>query len=85
LLEVAEGLRDRDVALRWLTEYIDTAAPAGKMLYAGRDVRRRADASALNLLCGPVGVPLVLRDHDRPQHFLYFRPLPHGQTALRPG
>jgi len=35
LLEVAEGLRDRDLALRWLTEHIDTATLAGKMLYAG--------------------------------------------------
>jgi DNA invertase Pin-like site-specific DNA recombinase len=34
LLEVAEGLRGRDVALRSLTEHIDTATPAGKMLYA---------------------------------------------------
>ena len=34
LLEVSEGLRSRDVALRSLTEHIDTATPAGKMLYA---------------------------------------------------
>jgi len=34
LLDVAETLRGRDVALRSLTEQLDTATPAGKMLYA---------------------------------------------------
>jgi DNA invertase Pin-like site-specific DNA recombinase len=34
LLEVAELLRGRGVALRSLTEHIDTGTPAGKMLYA---------------------------------------------------
>ncbi len=34
LLEVAETLRERGVALRSLTEHIDTASAAGKMLYA---------------------------------------------------
>jgi DNA invertase Pin-like site-specific DNA recombinase len=34
LLEVAELLRGRDVALRSLTEHIDTRTAAGKMLYA---------------------------------------------------
>jgi len=34
LLEVAETLRERSVALRSLTEHIDTASAAGKMLYA---------------------------------------------------
>jgi DNA invertase Pin-like site-specific DNA recombinase len=33
-LEVAELLRGRDVALRSLTEHIDTRTAAGKMLYA---------------------------------------------------
>jgi hypothetical protein len=27
----------------------------------------------------------VTSAHDRPQHFLYFCPLPHGHAALRPG
>ena len=35
LLEIAETLHDRDVALRSLTEHIDTATAAGKMLYSG--------------------------------------------------
>jgi DNA invertase Pin-like site-specific DNA recombinase len=34
LLDVAEALRERDVALRSLTEHIDTSTAAGKMLYA---------------------------------------------------
>jgi DNA invertase Pin-like site-specific DNA recombinase len=34
LLDVAEGLRERGVALRSLTEHIDTSTAAGKMLYA---------------------------------------------------
>ncbi len=34
LLEIAETLHDRDVALRSLTEHIDTATAAGKMLYS---------------------------------------------------
>ncbi len=34
LLEVAETLRERGVALRSLTEHIDTASAAGKILYA---------------------------------------------------
>ncbi len=34
LLEVAETLRERGVALRSLTEHIDTASATGKMLYA---------------------------------------------------
>ena len=34
LLDVAESLRERDVALRSLTEHLDTATAAGKMLYA---------------------------------------------------
>jgi len=34
LLDVAESLRERGVALRSLTEHIDTATAAGKMLYA---------------------------------------------------
>ena len=34
LLAVAEGLRDRGVALRSLTEAIDTGTAAGKLLYA---------------------------------------------------
>jgi len=34
LLEISETLRERGVALRSLTEHIDTATAAGKMLYA---------------------------------------------------
>lgn len=34
LLEIVETLRARDVALRSLTEHIDTATAAGRMLYA---------------------------------------------------
>lgn len=34
LLDVAEALRERGVALRSLTEHIDTSTAAGKMLYA---------------------------------------------------
>ena len=34
LLEIAETLHERDVALRSLTEHIDTATAAGKMLYS---------------------------------------------------
>jgi DNA invertase Pin-like site-specific DNA recombinase len=34
LLEMSEMLRDRGVAMRSLTEHIDTATAAGKMLYA---------------------------------------------------
>ncbi len=34
LLEIAEALHERDVALRSLTEHIDTATAAGKMLYS---------------------------------------------------
>ncbi len=34
LLDVAESLQERNVALRSLTEHIDTATAAGKMLYA---------------------------------------------------
>ncbi len=34
LLDVSESLRERNVALRSLTEHIDTATAAGKMLYA---------------------------------------------------
>lgn len=34
LLEIAETLSERDVALRSLTEHIDTATAAGKMLYS---------------------------------------------------
>jgi DNA invertase Pin-like site-specific DNA recombinase len=34
LLEIAETLRERGVALRSLTEHIDTGTAAGKMLYA---------------------------------------------------
>lgn len=34
LLDVSETLRERNVALRSLTEHIDTATAAGKMLYA---------------------------------------------------
>ncbi len=34
LLEIAETLHGRDVALRSLTEHIDTATAAGKMLYS---------------------------------------------------
>jgi DNA invertase Pin-like site-specific DNA recombinase len=53
LLEMSEMLRDRGVALRSLTEHIDTATAAGKMLYAilgavaqfERDARHRAEAS----------------------------------------
>jgi len=34
LLDVAETLKERGIALRSLTEHIDTATAAGKMLYA---------------------------------------------------
>ncbi len=34
LLEIAETLHERDAALRSLTEHIDTATAAGKMLYS---------------------------------------------------
>lgn len=34
LLDVAEVLRERGIALRSLTEHIDTSTAAGKMLYA---------------------------------------------------
>lgn len=34
LLEISEVLRERDVALRSLTDHIDTATAAGRMLYA---------------------------------------------------
>lgn len=34
LLDVAEALRERGIALRSLTEHIDTSTAAGKMLYA---------------------------------------------------
>ncbi len=34
LLDIAEMLRDRDVALRSLTDHIDTGSAAGRMLYA---------------------------------------------------
>jgi DNA invertase Pin-like site-specific DNA recombinase len=34
LLEIADVLRDRDIALRSLTEHLDTATAAGRMLYS---------------------------------------------------
>jgi len=34
LLEIAEVLRERDIALRSLTEHLDTATGAGRMLYS---------------------------------------------------
>jgi len=34
LLEIAEVLRERDIALRSLTEHLDTATAAGRMLYS---------------------------------------------------
>ena len=55
LLEIAETLHDRDVALRSLTEHIDTATAAGKMLYSvlgavaqfERDVLRERTVAAI--------------------------------------
>jgi hypothetical protein len=49
----------------------------------GRAVGRSARAIVVHATALSAKMPLC--DHDRPQHFLYFRPLPHGQTALRPG
>jgi len=34
LLDIADGLRERNIALRSLTDHIDTGTAAGRMLYA---------------------------------------------------
>jgi len=76
LLEVAETPRERGVALRSLTEHIDTASAAGKMLYAVlgavAQFERTCYASAPSPRCAPPRTAentSVARRRSRPRRF----------------
>jgi len=71
LLDISEMLRDRDVALRSLTDHIDTGTAAGRMLYAvlgavaqfERDVLRERTVAGMRAAKSRgehIGRPLVL-------------------------